>query len=248
MPENRFFFENSLAEQDLIPLEGNEFHHLVHVMRGKVDDRIEVVNGLGEMAEAKISQIGKKQAILQIQKVKHQPLPQFQVILAQAIPRLNRLDFIIEKGTELGMTKLLLFPSIHSERKKLTDDQLQRMRQVTIAAMKQCGRLDLPAIELKSSLVECKAFFEMEAYYGDVSPAAPLLMTEWQKAPPQKGVVFFIGPETGFSDEEIGILKELGAKGVRLHPNILRTDTAGLVALALIASLMEGRDEGTKRT
>jgi 16S rRNA (uracil1498-N3)-methyltransferase len=235
MPENRFFFENSLAEQDLIPLEGNEFHHLVHVMRGKVDDRIEVVNGLGEMADARVAEIGKKRAMIHIDKVKHQPLPQFEVILAQAIPRLNRLDFIVEKGTELGMTKLLLFPGTHSERKKFTDDQLQRMRQVTIAAMKQCGRLDLPAIELKPSLKEWKEFAGMEAYYGDVSPAAPVLMTEWQKAPPKKGVIFFIGPETGFSDEEIGILKELGAKGVRLHPNILRTDTAALVALALVS-------------
>lgn len=238
MPENRFYFGNPLAEQDLVPLEGNEFHHLIHVMRGKVNDEIEVVNGLGELAHARVAEIGKKQAILHIQKVIHQPLPKFQLILAQAMPRLNRLDFIIEKGTELGMTKLFLFPGIHSERKKMTDDQLQRMRQVAIAAMKQCGRLDLPSIEMKLPLKEYKEPFDIDAYYGDISPTAPLLMSEWQKSPPKEGAMIFIGPETGFSDEEIEILNKLGAKGVKLHPNILRTDTAALAALALASHLL----------
>ncbi len=238
MPENRFYVEKPLVQNDVIHLDGTEFHHLIHVMRGNVNDEIEVVNGLGEMARARISKIEKKQAILDIDSVIFEPLPQFQMILAQAIPRMNRLDNIIEKGTELGMTKLWLFPGEHSERRKLTDDQLLRMRHVAISAMKQCGRLDLPTIEFMPPLKDLKKSLEFDAFFGDVSPDAPLLINEWQKSPPKAGAIFFIGAETGFSEEEVASLKKLGAKGIKLHGNILRTDTASLVSLAIASHIL----------
>jgi 16S rRNA (uracil1498-N3)-methyltransferase len=132
----------------------------------------------------------------------------------------------------------MLFPGYHSERKKFTEDQHLRMLQVAISAMKQCGRLDLPVIECIGGLKELKGFGGNNAYFGDVSAAAPLLINEWQKSPPKQGAIFFIGPETGFSEEEEGILKKLGAKGIKLHGNILRTETASLATLAIASQLL----------
>ncbi len=109
MPKERFFFEQPLKENEIILIKENEFHHLVNVMRAKLESRIEIVNGMGELAIGCVKSIEKKQATLLIQEVKIEPIPNFQIILAQAIPRPNRLDFILEKGTELGMTEIHLF-------------------------------------------------------------------------------------------------------------------------------------------
>lgn len=99
-----------------------------------------------------------------------------------------------------------------------------------IAAMKQCGRLDLPKIVLKSSLRECKYAGEIQAFYGDTRegrPPLPVLDT-------QKPIIFYVGPEAGFHTEEVEMLTSF-AEGVSLHPNILRVDTAAIAAMSQVA-------------
>lgn len=229
MPSDRFFINLSLESNQEVILRESEFHHL-QVMRIKEEEQIELVNGLGCLAQARIQKIEKKQAFLHVTGIYKQEIPLQEVILAQAIPRLNRLDFIIEKGTELGVTKFLLFPGALSERKNLTDHQIERMHQVTIAAMKQCGRLFLPKIEFKPPLEKWDKL-QWASYFGDVSENAPLFRDIFKH---HESVLFFIGPESGFSERERDLLLKLEAKGVKLHENILRTDTAALVALSLI--------------
>ena len=154
MPAERYFFEGSFPIGSQVKLDGQEHHHLVRVMRSKAGDPVELINGTGELATALISLIEKKYTLLDIQNVIKEPKSGFEIILAQAIPRINRLDFILEKGTELGMTQLWLFPGDHSERKSLTEHQIERMRLSAIAATKQCGRLYLPIISQKPSLIK----------------------------------------------------------------------------------------------
>ena len=237
MPAERFFISHPLSETKQLSLEGSEFHHLIHVMRAKEGDSIELVNGVGELATLSIFAIEKKRALLQVETVIFEAKPTFEVILAQAVPRTNRLDFILEKGTELGMTQLWLFSTARSEKKTMTDQQVERMQAVTISAMKQCGRLYLPSITVKQPL----SFGEKAQYpifFGDVDPAAPSLIQAWQTEPPQGGVIFYIGPEGGFTEKETKKILANGGRGVKLHNNILRTDTAALSALSLVHHLM----------
>lgn len=233
MPKERFFFEQSLRENEIISIKEDEFHHLVNVMRAKIEDRIEIVNGMGELAHACVKSIEKRQATLLIETVKLEPLPNFQVILAQAIPRPNRLDFILEKGTELGMTEIHLFAGKHSERKDFKENQMDRMRSILISAMKQCGRLHLPKIVIRQELEKWEQL-DYPAYFGDVETSAASFLDTYKRVECDKGVIFFIGPETGFNEKEVLKLRSLGVTGVKLSGNILRTDTAALVALALI--------------
>jgi len=241
MPAERFFTENPLLLHQELLLIDTEFHHLIHVMRAKEGDKIELVNGLGSLAQAHIEKIKKKGARLRITHVLNEPPPQSEMILAQAIPRLNRLDFILEKGTELGMTQIWLFPAQQGERKELTPHQLERMRAVTIAAMKQCGRLHLPKISIKTPLNQWKKP-EQHAFYGDVDPAATCFKPTDIPIDIGAGVLFYIGPESGFSDEETKTLQKLGARGVKLNPNILRTDTAALTALSILCLYISLRE------
>jgi 16S rRNA (uracil1498-N3)-methyltransferase len=205
-------------------------------MRAQVGERVELINGRGYLATALIEQLDKKQALLLIEEITSAPPPSFEIILAQAIPRSPRLDFILEKGTELGMTQLWLFPGQHSEKKELSEHQIERAHAVILAAAKQSGRLYLPTLMLKPPLRQWQRP-PFPAFFGDVNPAAPPFAQEWLKNPPKEGVIIVIGPEAGFLSEEVEQLKQLSAHPVKLHQNILRTDTAALAALSLIELL-----------
>ncbi|PJD97090.1 MAG: hypothetical protein CK425_04865 [Parachlamydia sp.] len=239
MPAERYFVPSDFLPNSTLFIEGQEFHHLIHVMRAKQHDPIELVNGRGDLARATVQQLEKKKAVCFLEEVHHVPKPQFEVVLAQAIPKMNRLDFILEKGTELGMTQLWLFPSQRGERKVLTEHQLERMQGLTIAAMKQCGSLHLPIIQCKPSLDHWQQEWMIyPSFFGDVDPKAPSCTQKFQENPLATGLIFFIGPESGLTeDEEISLLK-LHAQGVKLHRNILRTDTAALAALCTIAQYL----------
>lgn len=231
MPHERFFIEKSLKEQQVIALEGKEFHHLTNVMRMKANDNVEIVNGCGDLAHAVIQVIQKKQALLLIESIIHEAKPSFPVILAQGLPRINRLDMILEKAVELGATEIWLFPADFSERKEVNESQLERFNSILTAAMKQCGRLYLPKIVIKPKL----GLFDSiphAGFFGDTKQEAPCFSLEEIKK--DTGIVFFIGPESGFSNKETDKLLLLGAKGVKLNQYILRTDTAAITALSLI--------------
>lgn len=226
MPINRYFIDLPLTKEEAVFLEGDEAYHLISVTRIKVGEIVELVNGKNQLAHAEVIEIKKKEALLKIQKVETTSPPQHQFILAQAIPRLNRLDTILEKGTELGMSAIWLFPGQRSEKKEINEE---RSKKIIINAMKQCGRLDLPPIVLKPPLEKWqKQEIVNKPYFGDLSANAPSFSTVKENQ-----IIFFIGPESGFAENEIEILKGFQAKGVKLHPNILRTDTASLVALSI---------------
>jgi 16S rRNA (uracil1498-N3)-methyltransferase len=232
MPAERYYVNNPLIEEEIVILEDKEFHHLAHVMRGSVGDSIELVNGEGSLAEALIQKLEKKRALLKVKNSTRGAKPKFEIILAQALPRMNRLDFILEKGTELGMTEIWLFPGELGEKQKITTHQRERMQGLTIAAIKQCGRLYLPKIVLLPTILNWKKL-AYPSYFGDTTSDADIFPSTQDKS--KAGVIFFVGPESGFSNSEIQKLQDLKSMGVKLHPNILRTDTAAITALTLIS-------------
>lgn len=234
MPGNRYFLPQEFQEGMNVSLDDIEFHHLVHVMRNRVNDQVELVNGKGQLAAGRLVQIEKKQAIVDIISVISASTLDRPIILAQAILRLSKLELILEKGTELGMTQIWLFPAQHSEKDNFSSNQLHRLNTIMISAMKQCGRLFLPEILLMPPLKEWQNF-PLPAFYGDTQPNAPLFKTSWSASDPQHGCIFFVGPESGFTTEESKALQALGAQGVKLHHNILRTETAAIAALSLMS-------------
>jgi 16S rRNA (uracil1498-N3)-methyltransferase len=236
MPAERYYYPEPLETGKAIPLQDQEFHHLIHVMRAREGDLVEIVNGMGQLAKAVIQSLEKKKAILSLTHVFTQEPSETALILAQGIPRQNRLDFIAEKCTELGMTELWLFPGTKSEKKDFSENQLERVKGITIAAMKQCGRLYLPKIKLMPALKQWKCQDLPLMFFGDVSPDVPPFLFAWNALSTKpKQALFCIGPESGFTEEETAAMKSLGACGVSLHPNILRTDTAAIAATTLLS-------------
>lgn len=235
MPENRFFTPHPLKIGEAL-LEEDEAHHLQHVMRLVEGDRVELIDGQGALAKAVIKKRSKRAIYLDVKEVHIDPPPFFSIIIAQAIPRFQRLDVILEKGTELGMTELWLFPGVKSEKVHFSEPQKERVHKILVSAIKQCGRLYLPKVKYAEPLKEWNDL-TYPLFYGDLSQNTPLFIDAYGK--PEKGVVFAVGPESGWSEEEQNHLKRLKGKGVSLHYNILRTDTAPLAALSLISQLQE---------
>ncbi len=234
MPAERYYFPFELTLFQDIKLEGQELHHLSHVMRARVGQELELVNGKGYLAKGILTSLNKREAKVSIQKIEQREAPSFDMILAQALPRANRLDAIVEKATELGVTQLWLFASEKSERKELSVNQHQRLESIMLAAMKQSGRLWLPQLIFKAQLKECISC-TYPLFFGDTDAEAPLFAMKWQAARPLKGAVFVIGPESGFSLAEENWLRENKGQGVKLNDNTLRTDTAAIAAICLMA-------------
>lgn len=225
MPENRFFLSKPF-HKGTVHLEGEELHHL-KVMRPDPGDPLELVNGQNQLAKARLIALDKKSASLELHDIFTAPPPSRHIILAQAYLRPKNLDLVIEKGTELGATAFWLFPGDRSDKESLTPNQLQRLQALTISALKQCGRLDLPPIIEMPPLPKWTTLPTCPLYFGDLDSQTPFHSGA--------SAAIFIGPEKGFSPNEIEWLAQK-AKGVRLNPHTLRAETAALCALALATS------------
>lgn len=239
MPAERYYIDRSPSLHEQVELADAEFHHLARVMRARVNDPVELVNGKGMLAEATVSEILKDRVRLHIDAISQENRTGPTVILAQAIPKPNRLDFVLEKGTELGVDEFWLFPGMTSVKKDFSPNQLERAGSLLLAAMKQCGRLFLPSITLKPRLKDWLKI-PSPAYFGDTDRHAPLFSPLANNKPLPESILFFVGPESGFTEEEVAFLKTHDAEGVKLHQNILRTDTASLLAVGLIAHRLQG--------
>lgn len=226
MPHHRYFLEGPFIQGAPLILEGSEFHHLVHVMRAQVNDTVELVNGNHQLAQAILITLQKDKAHLLISHLTEKFPPSYRLILAQALPKLTNLEWILEKGTEIGATHFWLYPGMLSEKTEVKPAQMDKLKSWVIGAMKQCGRLDLPEIILKPPLHQWTKP-EGPLYFGDVASDAPWF------SPSEQSLTFFIGPEKGWHPKEVETLKSWGASGVKLSENILRTETAALVALTL---------------
>ena len=234
MPVERFFCHTPLRRDTTVSLTDKEFHHFAHVIKGQEGDSVELIDGKGALAIATVTTVKKNQAALHIKELNISEPPSFKIILAQAVPRTPRLDFILEKGTELGATDFWLFPGDRSERLSLSEHHLLRMQTITISALKQCGRLYLPNLIAMPKLKEWK-MPAWTMFYGDTNPDAPWFYDAIEDSKMKKGIIFCIGPESGLSDSETKALQSMGAIGVKLNDFILRTDTAALSALSLIS-------------
>ena len=226
---DRFFLDDSLAQGEKIDLPEPEFRHL-KVLRIGVGEEIELVNGRGSLATARVERMDKQSAHLKILESKEEPRPTPSISLGLALIRPNRLEWVIEKATELGADTIYLYSADLSEKEGLSPNQKERLQHLAISALKQCGRLYLPNIELLPSIDDALSG-DHRILFGDTHPSAPWLSS----LPLQSGSLLFItGPEKGFSEREHQLLHEKG-KGVKLSRNILRAETAPIAALSILS-------------
>lgn len=223
-------------------LEEDDIFHITKVMRCKIGDKIEVVSD-GRLYEAEIK--GIKPVVIDVVgliKEDHE-LPN-QIILICALLKGDKLDYVIQKATELGVSEIvfaLTHRTIVKVRKLDKDFKFERYRRIAKEASEQSKRLRIPTINRIVTLdriKEVKADIKLVAY-ENVSGTTKSFLEGIKSLEKGKKLAILIGPEGGFENDEIAFLEDLGYKCVSLGKRILRAETASIYALSVIGSYLE---------
>ena len=230
----RLFYNKDLLEDDSrLIIEREESRHMVRVLRKKVGDTIYVTNGKGVLFTTKIDVINKNNTELKITNSKKESKTKFHINIAVAPTKNNdRIEWFIEKSTEIGINTISTILCEKSERKKIKMDRLEK---ITISAMKQSLQLHKPIIEELVSFEEftrnCKSDNKFIAHCKE---SEKLFLNNCKiKA---KTITVLIGPEGGFSDNEIDLAEKHGFISVSLGNNRLRTETAAIAATQILSA------------
>jgi 16S rRNA (uracil1498-N3)-methyltransferase len=216
-------------EETSIILSGDEFIHLTKVMRKKINDIILIVDGLGFIYECKIVDINKSNLSADILS-KNRSTNETGLNITLALGLLknpSKYDFVVEKTTELGVKKIIPFTSKFTIAQK---PKIDRWQNLAVAAMKQSQRAFLPVIS------ECLTFKNLLKIPADIKLIADIDSEKiYGKTPNTNSeVIILVGPEGGFSADEISEAIEAGFKKFNLSTMRLRAETAAIASIPLL--------------
>ncbi|MDC0976775.1 16S rRNA (uracil(1498)-N(3))-methyltransferase [bacterium] len=234
---HRFYHSNPLDLNQIIILDEFSSHHALRVMRVKVDDFLILFNGDGFEYRGRVSDINKKTINIEIlSKEKNNNESPININLFQSISSNEKMDMVIQKATELGVSSIQPIFSSRSTVKLSLDRIKKRLihwRQVSISACGQSGRSKIPTIK---SPIGFDRFVE-----GISTNSLNLLLhpdnSKESSNLPNKysgDINIFIGPEGGFSQDEVLLLKKQNCINIQLGSRILRTETAPLAIIAIL--------------
>jgi 16S rRNA (uracil1498-N3)-methyltransferase len=227
-----FFYAPPDKQQgSTILIDGDEFAHLTHVMRKAAGDEIMIVDGCGNAFRAAITSVQHRVAECEIRE--HLPElhePALQITLGVGVLKHHAaLDFLVEKVTELGVFRIV---PLLTERTIPRHARVERWQKIALAAMKQAGRCRLPVVDAPMAFSDFLADISRDALkcIPHEKILTPLL-GEVVIAGGKKDVALVIGPEGGFSEDEIAASVLSGFEVVSLGPRRLRTETAAIAAV-----------------
>ncbi len=234
----RFYCPQPLIPGSVVDLPEAVAHHL-HVVRQQSGDELVLFNGEGGQVRARLAGIGKRRASAEV--VAHDAvdveLP-FRVMLAQGLPEGSKMDWIVEKAVELGAAGIIPLAAQRSVVRlsgDRADKRLAHWQAVVVSAAEQCGRNRL------AHVLPVQDANRWLATPGEgtrilLSPRADASLAQWVRATPAQDVTLLVGPEGGFTDQEEDAARAAGALALSMGPRVLRTETAGLAALAILAA------------
>lgn len=229
-----FFVDKEAFLCDPIVVDGEEANHMIKVLRMKAGDSLTLFDGEGNCADGEIEGIeGKSVSVRVLKRYASESEPKLKITLFQGIPKNPKMDMIIQKATELGVTRIVPVNTKRIVAKIDKEAKIERLQRIAFEAAKQCGRAYVPrvdspvsfdkAIEMLRELDAAIIPYECEKD-GKLADCIP-------EGIETLGII--IGPEGGFEATEIEKAEGAGVKRVTLGKRILRTETAGLIASAL---------------
>lgn len=227
---DRFYTPEPLGPGEFV-LAGPEAHHLAAVRRFTPGDRVTLFNGDGNEYPAEVLSVGKRSVTLSVTApVAADREHGFPLVVAAALPKGDRADFLIEKLTELGVTAFVPLVTARSVVHP-KDAKVEKFERAVIEASKQCGRNVLMEVRppttwadlLRADLPPVRVVLHPggAARLADVSPAG--------------GVAVAVGPEGGFTDDELAAAVAAGWVGASLGRRVLRVETAAVAAAAVLS-------------
>ncbi len=213
-------------------LVGDEARHLARVMRCTVGDEVVVFDGSGTAWRARVASIGRDEVMLDMgEAVTASRLTRVPLTLAVALPKGERQKWLVEKLTELGVERLVPLATVRGVA-EATPAAVERLSRGVVEACKQCGRDGLMQIGRPKSVAEV---------VGGTGGGAVLLVADRDGAPLEEvatgasQVVALVGPEGGFTEEELATIEAAGGRRVSLGPHVLRVETAAIALAARLA-------------
>ena len=230
----RFYIETDLAVDTIVELTETVFHHWVKVLRAQNGEKATLFNGQGGEYEVTLSDVAKKSASVQVTAFNPtNRTPAFKTLLGQVMSKGDRMDYVIQKAVELGVSEIQLLTSERCEmRLKYDRDQkkIDHWQGIAIAACEQCGMNIVPTIHAPVSL---------DKWLASELPATRLVLAPNKEkidvlAHATPNIALLIGPEGGLSEAEITTANEHGFINWCIGERVLRTETAPVVALSIL--------------
>ena len=246
---SKFFVDPSAISGSHIYIENkNDLHHLTKVLRGKVGMKIDISDGDEWEYETELEELTADCATLKIlDKQKFASEPEVRVTLFQGVPKASKMETVIQKTVEIGVDSIV---PVFMERTVVVEKgnfgkKLDRWQKIADEAVKQCKRGIIPQVRENCTFKEMMN--QLDDYDLVICPyenedgysMKDCLRKAAEGGNAPKKVAIIIGPEGGFADKEIDALKEINAEIVTLGKTILRTETAGLVALTMVMYELE---------
>lgn len=237
----RYFIEPHLMSDREVVITGDDVHHIVKVMRYSIGDSILVSDGVGRAVKARLTLLEKDQVraeiVEELTEVRELPI---RVTIGQGLPKGDKLEWIIQKGTEMGA---YAFQPFSSERtivkidEKKEGKKLDRWQKIAKEAAEQAHRSILPKVlnptSLKALLDTSQSYTtRIIAYEQETSVGLKDVSDRLRES---DSLLVLIGPEGGFSQEEVAQAQAAGFVSVQLGPRILRTETASQYVLAALS-------------
>ncbi len=243
---SRFYAAPECVREDRIYVTGEEVRHIVRVMRLGPGDDVVCFDGTGREYHGTIESASPQEVRVKIRQTRIvSGQEQAEVTLAQAVPRKEKMEYVVQKATELGVNVIIPLRTSRTvveipEKRKA--GKLQRWRKIALEAAKQCGRTVLPVIEEPvgfGDLLDRTKDYDL-ALIGSFSPEAVTV----REAAGEKKInraLLLVGPEGGFSPEEEKAAGVAGCIPVALSRWVLRADTAAVAALAILREQLDFR-------
>jgi 16S rRNA (uracil1498-N3)-methyltransferase len=214
-----------IIENNLIRISDEEHRHLA-VARVQRGETVEVFNGAGRIWTCEVTEIGKRQTTVVVHHDHEAPPPKVELILGQALVRGPAFEFALEKAVEIGVTRVI---PVVASRSNMSGDRRDRWQRIIVEAAKQSKRFYLPQLASPSTFSEIL----------DIAAPSRIMFAErrgssLKSALAGSPVLFLIGPEGGWTDEELDAAARKGFHLVTLGAGILRSETAAIVGGSLI--------------
>ena len=237
MRKTRIFVDQKLRAGTVVVLADEAAHHISRVLRLRLGNPLILFDGRGGEYDAEISKVNKRNIevhINQYQEVDNEP--QLHITLAQGISRGQKMDFILQKAVELGVDRIIPVMTEYGNVRLDEERQQKKIKHwngVIISACEQCGRNKIPEIVAPLSFDEClgiDAGTDRGMTKIVLHPGTGGRLSKLAKA--EGGIMLLVGPEGGFSDDEIEKACAADYQIINIGPRILRTETAALAAIS----------------
>ncbi len=234
----RALLEVPTPAPERLTVRGERFHHLAHVLRIAAGDAVEVFDGRGRAFDAKVEHVGEFELELAL-GVERSESGGRAITIVQGLPKGDKMEWIVEKATELGATTIVPVETARAVVKldaARGEKKRERWQRIAEEAARQCRRSDVPVVSAPARLEEAVAALDeaTRVLVLDEEERAVRLGEVLTAIGPDVPLALVVGPEGGLAREEVEALLGEGAVPVSLGKNILRTETAALAALSVV--------------